>query len=284
MKTFAILLSLGVFVCVETPAFVHAQEPDVAESIEARYRNLILNTVEDPNSDLRYHAIDVAARRYPDADLDACIRRTLTSDPLIDSQDVSHALRLLPNSKMTSQEQTRLLLDALVRWTSETQTRTNGVVIRDLTDFLKQRPAGLSRGIAPRLKQDDIPRVLLSLAGYTQQHGQPLLDDLLKVAETSDVLRKALALNSATSVIRAIEDSVAKQQQSKAAPASERLREYARKIISRYDANGDEALTASEWDKMLMSPAAADTDGDGKITVEEYAEFLANRSAARGTD
>ncbi|QDV86257.1 EF-hand domain-containing protein [Planctomycetes bacterium TBK1r] len=53
---------------------------------------------------------------------------------------------------------------------------------------------------------------------------------------------------------------------------------YAERIIGRYDANGDKKLVASEWKKMLMSPADADANRDGTITVTEYAWWMQSRS------
>jgi Ca2+-binding EF-hand superfamily protein len=50
-----------------------------------------------------------------------------------------------------------------------------------------------------------------------------------------------------------------------------------KRIVERYDNNKDNVLTASEWEKMLMSPAAADSNRDGKITVDEYALWMQSR-------
>lgn len=71
---------------------------------------------------------------------------------------------------------------------------------------------------------------------------------------------------------------------SNAAPAGpvgkpdEKMISYAERIIGRYDANEDKKLVASEWKKMLMSPAAADANRDGAITVTEYAWWMQSRS------
>ncbi|WP_146592593.1 EF-hand domain-containing protein [Novipirellula galeiformis] len=59
---------------------------------------------------------------------------------------------------------------------------------------------------------------------------------------------------------------------------SEKLIKTAERIISRYDKNSDQALTASEWSPMLMSPAAADLNRDGRVTVLEYASWMQSRS------
>lgn len=59
---------------------------------------------------------------------------------------------------------------------------------------------------------------------------------------------------------------------------SEKYLTYAERIISRYDENKDGALVAAEWKGMLIDPQPADANGDGRITVEEYAGWLQNRA------
>ncbi|MEO8499228.1 MAG: hypothetical protein ABI614_29535, partial [Planctomycetota bacterium] len=46
---------------------------------------------------------------------------------------------------------------------------------------------------------------------------------------------------------------------------------YYQKLLSKYDTNGDGALVAGEWQGMSKDPSAADTDGDGRISVNELA-------------
>ncbi|MGB7347793.1 MAG: EF-hand domain-containing protein [Pirellulaceae bacterium] len=58
----------------------------------------------------------------------------------------------------------------------------------------------------------------------------------------------------------------------------DKLVKYAERIIGRYDKNKDGALVASEWSSMLMNPAPADANRDGRVTIEEYALHLASRS------
>ncbi|WP_246112883.1 EF-hand domain-containing protein [Allorhodopirellula solitaria] len=61
-------------------------------------------------------------------------------------------------------------------------------------------------------------------------------------------------------------------------PPTEKILSMAKTIIKRYDKNGDFALSAAEWGEMMISPAGADFNGDGRITVEEYAGFLTAKS------
>ncbi|WP_145417542.1 EF-hand domain-containing protein [Planctomycetes bacterium K23_9] len=58
----------------------------------------------------------------------------------------------------------------------------------------------------------------------------------------------------------------------------DKLVRYAERIIGRYDKNKDGALVASEWGSMLMNPAPADGNRDGRVTIEEYAIYLQSRS------
>jgi Ca2+-binding EF-hand superfamily protein len=59
--------------------------------------------------------------------------------------------------------------------------------------------------------------------------------------------------------------------------ADEKVRAMAEKIVKRNDTNGDGALTANEWSKMLFDIKPADTDQDGRITIPEYAAWTAAR-------
>jgi Ca2+-binding EF-hand superfamily protein len=60
-------------------------------------------------------------------------------------------------------------------------------------------------------------------------------------------------------------------------PIDEKYLKVGQRIVGKYDKNNDAALTASEWEKMLMSPADADANRDGKVTVEEYALWMQSR-------
>lgn len=68
-----------------------------------------------------------------------------------------------------------------------------------------------------------------------------------------------------------ISESHAKPNQE---PIPAKLLRYAERIVSRYDANEDGALEESEWRQMHGEAQAADADGDGEITAEEFARHV----------
>lgn len=49
--------------------------------------------------------------------------------------------------------------------------------------------------------------------------------------------------------------------------------DWAKRMIGKYDGNGDGQLTQDEWSKMIIKPTKADYDQNGVITVEEYARY-----------
>lgn len=51
--------------------------------------------------------------------------------------------------------------------------------------------------------------------------------------------------------------------------------EFAQRLVSKYDLDGDGVLTANEWEPMLDKPIGADANSDGVITPEELATFRA---------
>ncbi|MFG0261106.1 MAG: EF-hand domain-containing protein, partial [Novipirellula sp. JB048] len=99
-------------------------------------------------------------------------------------------------------------------------------------------------------------------------------------AEQTSAAAPASTSSENTSSARAADQPVEPAADAAAAGdlPDEKLIRYAERIISRYDKNGDKALTASEWSGMLMSPAAADKNRDGRVTVLEYASWLQSRS------
>jgi len=91
---------------------------------------------------------------------------------------------------------------------------------------------------------------------------------------------------TANEAIRKVEKGGASQLISGAKPvakpavggkADEKYLKYAKRLIDRYDKDEDGELTASEWSKMLMSPADADANRDARISVNEYALWMQSR-------
>ena len=61
-----------------------------------------------------------------------------------------------------------------------------------------------------------------------------------------------------------------------AAPTpSAKLSRYAKRIIDKYDTNGDGMLQPAEWKMMAGKPESIDADQDGVITANEYAAHVA---------
>ena len=78
-------------------------------------------------------------------------------------------------------------------------------------------------------------------------------------------------------------DNAAAATESPAAAAATELKidarymDYFRKVFAKYDSNNDGALTANEWASMSKDPTPADTDGDGRITLDEFARWQIQR-------
>jgi hypothetical protein len=66
-----------------------------------------------------------------------------------------------------------------------------------------------------------------------------------------------------------------------AEPVPMKVLRYARYLVAQYDRDGDGRLSPEEWSRMQGDPRAADLDGDGYLTVEELAAYLAEYGARR---
>jgi Ca2+-binding EF-hand superfamily protein len=80
------------------------------------------------------------------------------------------------------------------------------------------------------------------------------------------------AMASNTSVAKRTAESTGDVASSANQP-DEKMIAYAIKVIQRNDTNQDGVLTPNEWEEMLLSPADADLDGDGRVTPIEFASF-----------
>ncbi len=64
-------------------------------------------------------------------------------------------------------------------------------------------------------------------------------------------------------------------------PVPAKVDRYAKRVVRRYDTNGDGRLDATEWGKMGGNPASADTDRDGFLTETEYARYVTDYGQRR---
>ena len=55
-----------------------------------------------------------------------------------------------------------------------------------------------------------------------------------------------------------------------------KVNRYARRLLDRYDTNGDGVIDATEWRQMQGNPKAMDFNADGEITLEELAAYAAD--------
>ena len=61
---------------------------------------------------------------------------------------------------------------------------------------------------------------------------------------------------------------------SNAASQDERYRSYVARLFAKYDKNADKSLDAEEQSNMSRPCAAADTDKNGRVTLEELANWM----------
>ena len=102
-------------------------------------------------------------------------------------------------------------------------------------------------------------------------------DEALKKVEQGSVSQLAAAYSGKPSSSVASTTTSSAPAANSGGKADDKYVKLGQRIIDRYDKNKDGQLTASEWGKMLMSPAAADGDRNGKITVQEYASWMQSR-------
>jgi Ca2+-binding EF-hand superfamily protein len=62
------------------------------------------------------------------------------------------------------------------------------------------------------------------------------------------------------------------------AQTDDRIMDYSRAMLQRYDRNRDGRLEKNEWSAMRSDASAADSNSDGHITVEELAQWMTQRS------
>ncbi len=291
-----------------------AQPADPLEQLRQQQLELAIAIAADFDSPAQQQAAQVVAQQeVVDARFDAPVRAALEhrkgSGSFADQSMVA-AIRMLKHTTIAPKDQVTLLLDLLIaRSLDETSQEGRGLregrlinlpgisamIVSRLT-FL-QKP--LAEELETRLAEDEPPVVLCAAAGQTGEHGLALVPRLLEVAaESDDRYVKAAVFQAVERIFESDRPDRRAAQNVAAAKAAGRMRsadeqnalaaqakispqsfEYATRILKRNDSNGDGVLTQDEWSTMLVDPSPADTNQDGRITVEEYAAWMHRRSS-----
>ena len=101
--------------------------------------------------------------------------------------------------------------------------------------------------------------------------------EALRAVEQSDTSSEPDEKSTASSSRGSGSSKSKKSKSTDSDKPDEKFVKVAERIIKRYDKNKNGELTAAEWSTMLMSPAKADGNRDGKITVNEYASWMKSR-------
>lgn len=117
------------------------------------------------------------------------------------------------------------------------------------------------------------PELVAEFSGYDING-----DGTITVQEALQEVNNRGSATSGDSSTASTSSSSGSSSSSSAGPLDDKYKKYAERLISRFDKNKDGELTATEWKTMLMSPAAADTNRDGRITLEEYGLWMQSRS------
>lgn len=99
-------------------------------------------------------------------------------------------------------------------------------------------------------------------------------DGSISVASTADSSSSDSSTTS-DSPASASDSSTSAPATRSAAPVriDPRSLDYFKKLVGQYDKNGDMHLEQSEWASMSKNPEPADVDGNGRVSIEEYARW-----------
>jgi len=79
----------------------------------------------------------------------------------------------------------------------------------------------------------------------------------------------------------AISAPLASTDSNLAGTVTAKLIRYSQRVVRQYDSDGDGRLDRQEWTAMRGNPEAVDLNGDGQITVNEFARYAASYGAGR---
>lgn len=254
------------------------------DAVEAEYRELICSRAADFSQPDQVQAINIARwQKYVDARFNDVVGRIMRNAAKPNRWDREAVLRselLLPLTTLNTKERTELVfICVLACGDSKAESSTR----KKLQGWLEKEPDETSRLVLLRLSEPDVPASLFSLANITGSSTYAILPLLMKYAKLDDDKISAAAIGVIPDTISSLRKRDERELELKAQTAIEsalgedldpKFVAYAKRIIEKYDSNDDQILTPLEYRKMLMSPAQADANGDGDISVFEYAAFM----------
>lgn len=297
-----LLFSIGFLVATTTgqPVFSQSDRPtdettanedSAVDAAEAQLRELICSRAADFSHPRQEFAVDFVIRRdYHDDRFGPPIRQVLKNAAETDRWDaerIQQAMKLLPFSNLDPKQQTELVFKCYLKSGNtdlRQRTRADLHLSQVLRKYLARYPNATSNLVKEKMVKDGVEIRLLQLARIHGESSEGLLPMLLEAAKSDDYRLAEDAMNCADDLIRQMrrralgQRMVAQAKPAEMAGVDKKMIQYAERIIGRYDANKDQTLSKVEYKKMLLSPADADTDQDGSITIIEYATWMQNRA------
>ncbi|MCS7467562.1 hypothetical protein NZK35_12990 [Stieleria sp. ICT_E10.1] len=291
IPTLSIALLVGAGHCVaQVPEPASSPEEataatSVVDAVEKDYRELICARAADASDPNQDQAIDLALRqRYVDARFDAIIRQSMQNASRPERwnvEELSRAIKLLPLCTLPSQEQAELVFECYLECED---SKTDSRLQNQLKQVLRRHPDSTSRLVNERLRQTDDPKSVLPLVDIVGSSTEATLPRLMELAKSDDPEVAVWAMNWIPSLMEQVRKlnqqsrQLAEQKKLGVDGLDSKMVAYAKRIIGRYDTDGDQELTPAEYEKMLQSPAVADADENGRISIAEYAAWLQARS------
>nr|WP_143548260.1 hypothetical protein [Rhodopirellula sp. SM50] len=295
----SIALPIGVLLIGSAPCVAQVSESasppeeataatSVVDAVEKDYRELICARAADASDPNQDQAIDLALRQhYVDARFDAIVRQSMqdASPPeRWDVEELSRAVKLLPLCTLPPQEQAELVFACYLQCQD---SKSDSRLRSHLKQVLRRYPDPTSRLVNERLRQTDDPKSVLPLVDIVGSSTEATLPRLMELAKSEDPEVAVWAMTWIPNLIEQVRKlnqqsrQLAEQKKLGVDGLESRMVEYAKRIIDRYDTDGDQELTPAEYEKMLQSPQVADTDDNGRISIGEYATWLQARSRRR---
>ncbi|MEM6689824.1 MAG: EF-hand domain-containing protein [Planctomycetota bacterium] len=253
-----------------------AERENNLKEMRSEFRELIIDSVVSDVIGSDLSLIRIARKnKFVDPRFDAIAKRLpgLLNQEDLDSWLIQHSVYVIPLSTLTKREKVMLLLRAKMH----PSIRRLGSTLREIDRQLKEEQAILATCLVEILNAREQPlSSALRCLSLVEWNPKELLPVLLEIAHEEDAEAADLALIYLDSLLNREQLVIAQMREpKKEIPAG--YFKAAERVMARYDDNHDGVLTENEWSSMLHSPAKADSDRDGKITLNEYAYWMRNR-------